>query len=92
MTIATIEVDLAAKRFKSFPEQVAYVARRLRDELSAINTKECRVRCKGIIGTIISYVVEKEGGRHELPDRSTYYVSSFRKPLPKGKILVYENN
>lgn len=92
MTIATIEIDLAAKNFKNLSEQVYFVGRRLRDELSAIITRDCRIHCKGIVGTIISYVVEKEGGRHELPDRSTYYVSSFRRRLPKGKILVYENN
>jgi hypothetical protein len=92
MIIATIEVDLAKKRFNNFSEQIYYVGRRLRDELSAIITRDCRVHCKGIVGTIISYVVEKEGGRHELPDRSTYYVSGYRKPLPKGKILVYESN
>lgn len=92
MTVATIEVDLAANRFKNFSEQVYYVGRRLRDELSAINTKECRVKFAGIVGTIVSYIVEREGGRHELPDRSTYYVSSFRRSLPKRKILVYENN
>jgi hypothetical protein len=92
MTVATIEVDLVSKNFKNLSEQVYFVGRRLRDELSAINTKDCRVHCKGIVGTIISYEVEKEGGRHELPDRSTYYVSSWRRRLPKRKILVYENN